>query len=203
MAADKAEAAAKKAEKKPPAPRKKSGATQTRREKAAPAVAPTAAPTTAQEEGEFVAPSVNEQMMQLQMRMFAVEHLKSIRPKAKFGGGKRLDFAKQMKLFQTAMDTPGVTLQNKMLEFQHYFEGTALQLIEADLMHADQEMGFAFAVSRLTQKFGKRRETALEQLDEVLAGKQLPEKDAGALLEFWGKLASIHALAVETNRANE
>ena len=108
-----------------------------------------------------------------------------------------------MKLFTTAVETPGVTLQSKVLEFQHYFEGAALQLIEADLMKPDQELGYAFAVSRLTQKFGKRKETALEQLDEILAGKPLPEKDAGALLEFWGKLASVHALAVETDRAGE
>ena len=142
-------------------------------------------------------------MLALQMQMFATEHLKNSRPKSKFGGAKRIDFAKQKKLFTTAVESPGVTIQAKLLEFQHYFEGAALQMIEADLANADQEVGFALAMSRLEKKFGKRRETALEQLEELLQGKPLPEKDANALLEFWGKLAGIYATAKDTNRAGE
>ena len=37
------------------------------------------------------------------------------------------------------METPGITPQQKVLEFQHYFEGAALQLIEADLLKKDLE----------------------------------------------------------------
>ena len=58
-------------------------------------------------------------------------------------------------------------------------------------------------VSRLEQKFGLRRVTALEMMDEVLQGKALPEKDANALLEFYGKLAEIYAMAEQTGRAGE
>ena len=89
------------------------------------------------------------------------------------------------------------------LEFQHYFEGAALQLVEADLLKKDLDVGYALAVSRLEQKFGLRRVTALEMMDEVLQVKALPEKDANALLEFYGKLAEIYAMAEQTGRAGE
>ena len=40
-------------------------------------------------------------------------------------------------------------------------------------------------------------------LDELLQGKPVPEKDANALLEFYGKLSSTFAIAEETERGHE
>ena len=163
----------------------------------------TRTPTPTQIATQVSAPPISEQMLALQLQFFATNHVQSVRPKVKFGGSKKIDFAKHLKQFSAATETPGVTPQQKILEFQHYFEGAALHLIEADLLKKDLDVGYALAVSRLERKFGTRRETALEMMDELLQGKALPEKDANGLLEFYGKLAGVYEIAVQTNRAGE
>ena len=139
----------------------------------------------------------------LQTQMYATQHLKESRPKVKFSGGRKLDFAKHLKMLYTALDVPGVTTRQRVLELQHYFEGPAFQLIEAETLRDDANAAFETAIAKLIRKFGTRKETALEMLEDALQGKQVPEKDPGALLDFYTKLEGIYTLAAETKRAKD
>lgn len=146
-------------------------------------------------------PGGMEKFMELQARMWATTHLQEIRPKVKFAGGRRTDFSKQMKLVEGAFETPGVTARQKLQELQHYFEGPALDLVETDVLRKDAEVALEDAIGKLNRKFGVRRETALEMLEELLTGKVIGEKDHSLLLTFYAKMQSVYALAKETGRA--
>ena len=76
-------------------------------------------------------------------------------------------------------------------------------LVEAETIKADQELAYVEACSKLNEKFGMKRETAIEMMEEALSGKVLPEKDAGALLNLYATLSSIHTMAKETGREKE
>lgn len=143
------------------------------------------------------------QLTAIQTRMLAATHLRESRPKAKFSGGKKLDFAKHMKLLESAVDVEGITPRQKVLELQYYFEGAAFRLIEAETLRGDADAAFAGAVDKLNKKFGTRRETALEMLDELLGGKAVSDKDPNALLDFYARLSSVYSLAQETDRASD
>ena len=56
---------------------------------------------------------------------------------------------------------------------------------------------------KLKAKFGMRKETATEMLQDLLAGKAVGEKDHNGFLTFYAKLTSVHSLAMETGRAQE
>ena len=80
-------------------------------------------------------PTTNvEQLLRLQMKMHAITHLQSSRPKTKFGGGRKIDFAKHLKAFSMAVEAPEVSARQKLQEQQHYFEGTAYSLVESDIL---------------------------------------------------------------------
>ena len=153
--------------------------------------------------GEAAADRGLAQLTAIQTRMLAATHLRESRPKAKFSGGKKLDFAKHMKLLESAVDVEGVTPRQKVLELQHYFEGAAFRLVEAETLRGDAEAAFAGALDKLNKKFGTRRETALEMLDELLGGKPVSDKDPNAQLDFYARLSSVYSLAQETGRAND
>ena len=108
-----------------------------------------------------------------------------------------------MRLYTSAVETPGVTAQQKITELQHYFEGAALLLVEAETIKADHELAYVEACSKLNEKFGMKRETAVEMMEEALSGKVIHDKDAGALLNLYATLSSIHAMAKETGRETE
>ena len=114
-----------------------------------------------------------------------------------------MDFAKHKKLFNDTMDSPGVTKKQILNEFQHWFEGSAYKLIEAETLRQDAEAAVDEALEKLTRKFGLRNETAAEMLDEVLQGKAIGAKDHNGLLDFYAKVMSIHSLACETGKGDE
>ena len=147
---------------------------------------------------------LQQKQLEASLRQVALNQLKEARPNKKFSGAtnKRMDFAKHMKLFKEAMEIPGVSKKQMLNEFQHWFEGSAFKLIEAEtLKHAESAVDEA--VDRLTRKFGMRQDTALEMLDEVLQGKAIGAKDHNGLLDFYAKLVSIHSLACETDKGND
>ena len=140
-------------------------------------------------------------LLDIQARMWAASHLQGIRPKTKFSGGRKTDFAKQMKKLETALETPSVTHRQKLQELQHYFEGAAYDLVEVDVLREDAETALEEALAKLKDKFGVVTETALEMLEDLLAGKAIGEKDHAALLDFYAKLTGVYSLAKETGRA--
>ena len=90
-----------------------------------------------------------------------------------------------------------------MTELQHYCEGTALLLLEAETIRADQTSAYAEACSKLNEKFGIKRTTAVEMIEEVLMGKVLQDKDTGSLLNLYASLSSIYKMAKEMGHENE
>ena len=160
------------------------------------------------EEAELVGPerggmSAWEKLMEIQAKMWAVSHLHEIRPVAKYSGGKKVDFAKQMKLVETAFETPGLSSRQKLQELRHYFAGSAFELIEADTLRKDSTAALEDALEKLRLKFGVRQETATEMLEGMLVGKAIGEKDNDAFLMFYAKLTSVYQLAQETGRAQD
>ena len=146
-----------------------------------------------------------EEFVKVQIQMFAMAQLKEARPVKKFAGvGKGMSFAKHMLKFETALEIVGLSDKAKLNEFQHYFEGAAFQLIEAETLEKTN-VGKAVetAIEKLTKKFGLRKESAMEMLEELLQGKQVGEKDHSGLLMFYCKLRSIHTLAKNTGRGAE
>ena len=158
-----------------------------------------------EETGRGVVEEVTEsgfgKFMEIQARMAAITTLQAIRPKTKFANGRRTDFAKQMKQLESAFETPAVTARMKLQELPFYFEGSAMRLIESDVIRKDAGKALDEAMSKLQRKFGVRKETALEMLEELLAGKPVGEKDHNALLDFYARLLSLYSLAQETGRA--
>ena len=144
-----------------------------------------------------------EKLMEIQAKMWAVGHLQEIRPATKYMGGKKVDFAKQMKLVETAFETPGLSPRQKLQELRHYFGGSAFELIEADTLRKDAATALEDALEKLRLKFGVRQETATEMLEGMLVGKAIGEKDNDAFLMFYAKLTSVYQLAQETGRAQD
>ena len=144
-----------------------------------------------------------EKLMEIQAKMWAVSHLHEIRPATKYSGGKKVDFAKQMKLVETAFETPGLSSRQKLQELRHYFGGSAFELIEADTLRKDSTRALEDALEKLRLKFGVRQETATEMLEGMLVGKAIGEKDNDAFLMFYAKLTSVYQLAQETGRAHD
>ena len=147
---------------------------------------------------------LQQQQLEASVRQTALNQLKEARPNKKFSGSttKRMDFEKHMKLFDEAASIPGVTKRQMLNELQHWFEGSAYKLIEAETLKST-ETAVDDAVAKLTKKFGMRNETALEMLDEVLQGKAIGAKDHNGLLDFYAKLVSVHSLACETGKGGD
>ena len=147
---------------------------------------------------------LQQQQLEASLRQAALNQLKESRPKQKFSGakGKKMDFEKHMKLFNDAMEIPGVRKKQMLNEFQHWFDGSAFKLIEAETLRSTEE-AVDEALGKLTKKFGMRQDSALELLDEVLQGKTIGEEDPDGLLDFYARLTSIHALARETGRGSD
>ena len=147
---------------------------------------------------------MQQQQLEASMRQNARAQLKELRPNKKFTGSttKRMDFEKHMKQFDEILEIPGATKKQILNEFQHWFEGSAFKLIEAETMK-NAESAVDEAIAKLTKKFGMRQESALEMLDEAIQGKPIDAKDHNGLLDFYAKLVSIHSLACETGRGEE
>ena len=148
---------------------------------------------------------LQQQQLEAALRQGAINQLKEMRPNKKFSGAsnKKMDFEKHKKMFEEIMEIPGVTKKQVLNEFQHWFEGSAFKLVEAETLKQDAETAVDEALERLTKKFGMRRDTALEMLDEVLQGKTIDEKDHNGLLDFYAKLTSVHSLACETDKGSD
>ena len=147
--------------------------------------------------------SAMEKLINIQAKMWAISHLQEIRPKDKFSGGKKTDFAKKMKQVEAAFETPCLTAHQKLQELKHYFEGAAYDIVEQDVLREDADAALKDALSKLRRKFGVRRETALDMLEELLVGKPIGEKDHGSMLNFYAKLTSVYSLAKETKRTRD
>ena len=148
---------------------------------------------------------LQQQQLEAALRQGAINQLKEMRPNKKFSGAsnKKMDFEKHKKMFEEVVEIPGVSKKQILNEFQHWFEGSAFKLIEAETLKQDAESAVDEALERLTKKFGMRQDTALEMLDEVLQGKAIDEKDHSGLLDFFAKLTSVHSLARETNKGGD
>ena len=147
---------------------------------------------------------LQQQQLESSLRQSALSQLKEMRPEKKFSGtsNKRMDFDKHVKDFEDIAEIPGVTKKQMLNEFQHWFEGAAFKLVEAETLKRTAT-AVDDALATLKEKFGKRQETALELLDEALQGKAINAKDHHGLLDFYAKLKSIYSLACETNRAGD
>ena len=143
------------------------------------------------------------QLVEIQTQAAALALMRESRPKEKYNGGKKWAFVKQMKSFVTAISHPSITDRYKLQEIQHYFGGSAYKLVEAETFRADAGAAFEAAMNRLTLKFGVRRETPMEMMEEALQGKSVAEKDPNALLDFYSKILSIHSFALEEGRMSD
>ena len=100
-----------------------------------------------------------------------------------------------MRLLKNALDLPGVTDRQKLLELRHYFDGHAYEMITYCMQLDDAKEAFEEAVGALVEKFGRSDESALESIEELLKGKQLVDKDVDGVLGLYSKLKTKYYLA--------
>ena len=90
-----------------------------------------------------------------------------------------------------------------MQELPHYFDGAAFAMIEYCLHSDDADAAFDEAMEALEKKFGKKKETAMQMLEDALAGKALSENDADGLLTLFSKLRSKFYAAKTHGKASD
>ena len=141
--------------------------------------------------------------MIVQSRIFAQAHLKESRPKLKLSGSNNVDFVQQKRLLENALDVPSMTGRQKMQELPHYFDGAAFSMIEYCLHSDDADAAFDEAMEALKRKFGRKKETVLQTLEDALSRKALSENDADRLLTLFSKLHSKFHAAKAHGKASD
>ena len=87
-------------------------------------------------------------------------------------------------------------------ELKFWFGGNAQEVVEKHLLKPVNE-AFDVAMEELKEKFGLRRNSASEMLDEVLAGEAIVTKDTQGFQHFLLRLEKVYQVALDTTRADD
>ena len=143
-------------------------------------------------------------LVKLQSQEFAFRYAVSLRPKFPFDGkSQRIDFDHYLKEFEDAQSTPGLTAKLRLSECRFWFVGLAGLKISRFLLRKDAEAAIAEAIEVLSNEYGKKRTSANEMLEALMAGEKVPQKDVVAVDEFVSRLEAIYYTALDTDRAEE
>jgi len=143
-------------------------------------------------------------LVKLQSQQFAFQYAVSLRPKKPFDGvSKELDFELYLKEFESALSTPGLSDELRLAEFKFWFANLAALKIRHFLLRKDAELAIREAISFLKKEYGRRRTTANEMLESLMAGEKIPQKDTLAVDEFVTGLGAVYYIAIDTDRADE
>jgi hypothetical protein len=128
----------------------------------------------------------------------------SLRPGKPFDGiSKELDFELYLKEFEKVLSTPGLSDDLRLAEFKFWFAKLAALKIRHFLLRDDAALAIKEAVSFLKEEYGRRRTSASEMLETLMAGEKIPQKDTLAVDEFVTSLGAVYYVAVDTDRAEE
>ena len=125
------------------------------------------------------------------------------RPKIKFSGEGKLDFETHLKELESAFSVPGLAAETKLSELAEWFSGSAFLVVKRFSLRRDATTAYKEVIEELRTEFGRRRTTADEMLESLLAGEKLGVKDSQGLQSFVLKLENVYAMALETERAGE
>jgi len=139
-------------------------------------------------------------LIEMQAQQLAFQYLVSRRPKQFFKKGGKLDFERYLREFEMAIATPGLSPELKLYEMKFWWVGTPGILVSRYLLREDHEIALKEAIAELKAKFGKRRTSAEEMLEDLLSGGKIPSKDIEAVDEFVEKIQTVYQTAIETDR---
>merc|ERR1712015_469722 len=143
-------------------------------------------------------------LVKLQSQQFAYQYAVSLRPKKPFDGvSKEIDFEHYLKKFENVLSTPGLSAKLRLAEFRFWFVKLAALKIAHFLLRKDAELAIVEATSFLKDEYGRKRTTANEMLETLMAGEKIPQKDTLAFDEFVTGLGAVYYIAVDTDRADE
>merc|ERR1712015_260086 len=143
-------------------------------------------------------------LVKLQSQQFAYQYAVSLRPKKPFDGvSKEIDFEHYLKKFENVLSTPGLSAKLRLAEFRFWFIDLSGLKIARFLLREDAELAIVEATSFLKDEYGRKRTTANEMLETLMAGEKIPQKDTLALDEFVTGLGAVYYIAVDTDRADE
>ena len=111
-----------------------------------------------------------------------------------------MDFERYLREFEMAIATPGLSPELKLYEMKFWWVGTPGILVSRYLLREDHEIALKEAIAELKAKFGKRRTSAEEMLEDLLSGGKIPSKDIEAVDEFVEKIQTVYQTAIETDR---
>merc|ERR1712015_446522 len=143
-------------------------------------------------------------LVKLQSQQFAYQYAVSLRPKKPFDGvSKEIDFEHYLKKFENVLSTPGLSAKLRLAEFRFWFVKLAALKIAHFLLRKDAELAIVEATSFLKDEYGRKRTTANEMLETLMAGEKIPQKDTLAFDEFVTGLGAVYYIAADTDRADE
>ena len=102
-----------------------------------------------------------------------------------------------------AIATPGLTPELKLHELKFWFVNNPGIIVSKYFLREDYEVALDEAIEELKEKFGKRRTTPEEMMEDLLTGDKIPTKSFEAVDDFVEKLEATHQLAMETGRGVE
>ena len=135
------------------------------------------------------------QEAELRQRMLAIQQVKEQRPTKKFNTGTATDFRCHLANFRNVVDIPGLTSKSKMSELSHWFEGSCANLIASRASRTDIDSAYEEALEELSFFFGGATESITAIVKSLISGKQIPENDYKAHLDFYADLIKAESQA--------
>ena len=155
------------------------------------------------EKNDTSSENVQKDILILQREQKAQDTIASRRPpkdKRFSGDDLRADFESYLNNFEKCLDVTGVTPLIKFLECQHWFVGTASLVVATYQNVKDPVEAWNFTIGHLKREFGRKKLTAKQLLDSLLAGPALNVNDIVVVRNFIVKLGQTHRRAQETKR---
>ena len=131
----------------------------------------------------------------LRKSMLAQQQAKEARPIKKFEDGGSMEFRGVLQRFQTAVNIPGLSTKQKMIELSHWFGGVAGSLIASYSAEDDSQSALDDIIAELCFLFGGNSDTMVPIIRNLKAGKIVPETDYKAHLNFYAELVQAESQA--------
>ena len=141
--------------------------------------------------------------LNLQTKQLAFQYLVAKRPRVLYKKDGKMDFEHYMLEFESAIAIPGLTSELKLAELKFWWVGTPGLTAAKFTLRKDHDAALKEAIEELKEKFGRRRTSPEEMLDDLLVGAKIGPKDFDAVEEFIGKLEVTYQLAILTGRAKD
>ena len=142
-------------------------------------------------------------LLSLQSKQLAFQYLVGKRPRVFFKKDGKIDFEHYMLEFESAIAIPGLSPELKLAELKFWWINTPGLTVAKYTLRQDYEAALKEAIAELKEKYGRRRTSPEEMLEDLLVGGTIGPKEFDAVDEFIGKLEVTYQLAVHTGRSKD